>query len=213
MRLSRIIMALTVGMAVLAAPTAAGAAQPQPAPGTGTPQPPVYPPGGTPTLAVSPPTVVVGQTVTLIGSGWGPGETVIITVSTSPLAAAVPGADQARRSNGEMVAMAPVSFQRAPQPSPRTLTVVADALGNFRTTYTPRHHGTYTFRAEGQTFDRVATATLTVLKKHAPPLPVTGDSLSTPMKFGGGLVGAGAVLLLLSLVWRKRHRFGMGAAR
>ena len=30
------------------------------------------------------------------------------------------------------------------------------------------------------------------------------------MKFGGGLVGAGAVLLLLSLVWRKRHRFGMG---
>ncbi|MGK5519456.1 hypothetical protein ACSNN9_08875 [Micromonospora sp. URMC 107] len=213
MRLSRIIMALTVGMAVLAAPTAAGAAQPQPAPGTGTPQPPVYPPGGTPTLAVSPPTVVVGQTADLIGSGWAPGETVIITVSTSPLAAAVPGADQARRSNGEMVAMAPVSFQRAPQPSPRTLTVTADGLGNFRTTYTPRHPGTYTFRAEGQTFHRVATATLTVLKKHAPPLPVTGDSLSTPMKFGGGLVGAGAVLLLLSLVWRKRHRLGMGAAR
>ncbi|MEU4773713.1 hypothetical protein [Micromonospora sp. NPDC023644] len=213
MRLSRIIMALTVGVAVLAAPTAAGAAQPQPAPGTGTPQPPVYPPGGDPTLAVSPPTVVVGQTATLIGKGWGPGETVIITVSPPPFAAAVPGADQARRSNGELVAMAPVSFQRAPQPSPRTLTVTADGRGEFRTTYTPRHHGTYTFRAEGQTYHRVATATLTVLKKHAPPLPVTGDSLSTPMKFGGGLVGAGAVLLLLSLVWRKRHRLGMGAAR
>ncbi|MFG1891385.1 hypothetical protein ACGFIR_26375 [Micromonospora sp. NPDC049051] len=214
MRLSRIIMALTVGLAVLAAPTAAGAAQPQPAPGTGTPQPPVYPPGGTPTLTVIPPTVVVGQTATLIGRGWKSGETVIITVSTSPLAAAVPGADQARRSNGEMVAMAPVSFQRAPQPNPRTLEVTADDNGYFRTTYTPRHHGTYTFRAEGQTPPRqVATATLTVLKKHTPGLPVTGDSLSTPMKFGGGLVGAGAVLLLLSLVWRKRHRFGMGAAR
>ncbi|MEU7998211.1 hypothetical protein AB0B83_23155 [Micromonospora sp. NPDC049060] len=215
MRLSRIIMALTVGLAVLAVPTAAGAAQPQPTPGTGTPQPPVYPPGGTPTptLTVTPPTVVVGQTATLIGRGWGPGETVIITVSTSPLAAAVPGADQARRSDGEIVAMAPVSFQQAPQPNPRTLEVTADDDGYFRTTYTPRHHGTYTFRAEGQTYHRVATATLTVLKKHTPPLPVTGDSLSTPMKFGGGLVGAGAVLLLLSLVWRKRHRFGMGAAR
>ncbi|MGC5331773.1 hypothetical protein [Micromonospora sp. DT62] len=213
MRLSRIIMALTVGLAVLAVPTAAGAAQPQPTPGTGKPQPPVYPPGGTPTLTVKPPTVVVGQTATLIGKGWGPGETVIITVSTSPLAAAVPGADQARRSDGEIVAMAPVSFQQAPQPNPRTLEVTADDDGYFRTTYTPRHHGTYTFRAEGQTYHRVATATLTVLKKHTPPLPVTGDSLSTPMKFGGGLVGAGAVLLLLSLVWRKRHRFGMGAAR
>ncbi|MER7420636.1 hypothetical protein ABT346_28280 [Micromonospora peucetia] len=214
MRLSRIIMALTVGMAVLAAPTAAGAAQPQPTPGTGTPQPPVYPPGGgIPTLAVSPPTIVVGQTATLIGSGWTPGETVIITVSTSPLAAAVPGADQARRSNGETVAMAPVSFQRAPQPSPTTLVVTADGDGNFRTTYKPRHHGTYTFRAVGQTSDQVATATLTVLKKHQGSLPVTGDSMSTPMKFGGGLVGGGAVLLLLSLVWRKRHRFGVGAAR
>lgn len=212
MRLSRIIMALTVGMAVLAAPTAAGAAQPQPAPGTGTPQPPVYPPGPA-TLAVSPTTVVVGQTATLIGSGWAPGETVVITVSTSPLAAAVPGAEQARRSTGETIAMAPVSFQQAPQPSPRTIVVTADGEGEFRTTYTPRHHGTYTFRAEGQTSRQVATATLIVLKKHAPPLPVTGDSLSTPMKFGGGLVGAGAVLLLLSLVWRKRHRFGMGAAR
>ncbi|MEH1101605.1 hypothetical protein [Micromonospora sp. CPCC 205561] len=210
MRLSRIIMALTVGLAVLAAPTAAGAAQPQPAPGS--PQPPVYPPGPA-TLAVSPPTVLVGETATLIGSGWAPGETVIITVTTSPLAAAVPGADRARRSNGDLVAMAPVSLQRAPQPSPSTLVVTADAAGNFRTTYTPRAPGRYTFRAVGQTSGKVATATLTVLKKHQPPLPVTGDSLSTPMKFGGGLVGAGAVLLLLSLVWRKRHRFGMGAAR
>ncbi|SCL71767.1 hypothetical protein [Micromonospora peucetia] len=212
MRLSRIIMALTVGLAVLAAPTAAGAAQPQPTPGTGTPQPPPYAPGPA-TLAVSPPTVVVGQTATLIGSDWTPGGTVTITVSTSPLAAAVPGADQARRSNGETVAMAPVSFQRAPQPNPTRWEVVADGDGEHRSTYTPREPGTYTFRAVGETPDQVATATLTVLKKHQAPLPVTGDSMSTPLKFGGGLVGAGAVLLLLSLVWRKRHRFGVGAAR
>ncbi|MER7334441.1 MULTISPECIES: hypothetical protein [unclassified Micromonospora] len=212
MRLSRIIMALAVGLAVVAAPSAAAAAQPQPAPGDT--QPPPYVPGPA-TLAVSPTTVVVGQTCTLIGTGWTPGETVVITVGTTPLAAAVPGVEQARRSNGELVAMAPVSYQQAPQPNPRRWEVTADGEGNFRTTYTPRHHGTYTFRAEGETSDRVATATLTVLKKDspAPPLPVTGDSLSTPMKFGGGLVGAGAVLLLLSLAWRKRHRLGMGAAR
>jgi hypothetical protein len=211
MRLSRIIMALTVGVAVLAAPTAAAAAQPQLA--SGVPQPPVYPPGPA-KLTVKPSTVVVGDTATLFGSGWADGETVVITVScTVPHAAAVPGAEQARRSTGETIAMAPVSFQQAPQPSPRTIVVTADGNGEFRTTYTPRHPGTCTFRAEGQTSRQVATATLTVLKKHAPPLPVTGDSLSTPMKFGGGLVGAGAVLLLLSLVWRKRHRFGMGAAR
>ncbi|SCL45413.1 hypothetical protein GA0070606_0735 [Micromonospora citrea] len=207
MRLSRIIMALTVGLAVLAAPTAAGAA-----PGTGVPQPPVYPPGGAATLKVSPSTVVVGETATLIGKGWTPGETVVITVSSSPHAAAVLE-KQARRSTGESVAMAPVSFQQAPQPDRNTIVVTADGRGEFRTTYTPRRHGTYTFRAEGQTSDQVATATLTVLKKHQAPLPVTGDSLGTPMKVGGGLVGAGAVLLLMSLVWRKRHRFGMGAAR
>ncbi|MGW4499647.1 hypothetical protein ACWENR_13685 [Micromonospora sp. NPDC004336] len=213
MRLSRIIMALTVGLAVLAAPTAAGAAQPQPAPGTGTPQPPVYPPGtGVATLTVRPSTIVVGETATLIGTGWTPGETVIITVSTSPLAAAVPG-QQARRSTGETVAMAPVSFQQAPQPDRDTIVVTADANGEFRTTYKPRHPGTYTFRAEDEAEEQSATATLTVLKKHQAPLPVTGDSLGTPMKVGGGLVGAGAVLLLMSLVWRKRHRLGMGAAR
>lgn len=43
------------------------------------------------------------------------------------------------------------------------------------------------------------------------PLPVTGDSLGTPMKLGGGLVGAGAIMLLLTLAWRRRQRFG-GAA-
>ncbi|MFG3698248.1 hypothetical protein ACGF5C_10065 [Micromonospora sp. NPDC047620] len=211
MRLSRIIMALAVGLAVVAAPSAAAAAQPQPAPGDT--QPPPYVPGPA-TLAVSPTTVVVGQTATLIGTGWTPGETVVITAGTAPLAAPVLGTEQARRSNGEMVAMAPVSFQQAPQPNPRRWEVTADDEGEFRTTYTPRHHGTYTFRAVGESSEKVATATLTVLKKHSPaPLPVTGDSLSTPMKFGGGLVGAGAVLLLLSLVWRKRHRFGMGVAR
>ncbi|MEU6075027.1 hypothetical protein [Micromonospora sp. NPDC047074] len=212
MRLSRIIMALAVGLAVAAMPTAAGAAQPQPQPSPSETQPPPYPPGPA-TLAVNPSTVVVGQTTALIGSGWMPGETVEITVSTSPLAAGVPGADRARRSNGDTIAMVPVSFHQAPQPNPRYLEVTADSEGKFRTTYTPRHHGTYTYRAEGETSRRVATATCVVLKKHETPLPVTGSSLSTPMKFGGGLVGAGAVLLLVSLVWRKRHRFGAGTAR
>ncbi|MCM0673938.1 hypothetical protein NCC78_04360 [Micromonospora phytophila] len=210
MRLSRIIMALTVGLAVVAVPTAA-AAQPQPQPSpttTGTPQPPLYPPGPA-TLTVSPATVLVGETVQLVGTGFAPNEFVDISVSITPLAVAAP-ADRARRSNGETVAMAPVSFQRAPY---TTIEARADGNGSFTVSFTPRRPGKYTFTAVGRSSGKVATAVLTVLKKHQPPLPVTGSSLSTPLKVGGGLVGAGAVLLLMTLVWRKRQRFGLGDAR
>ncbi|RKN40685.1 hypothetical protein [Micromonospora endolithica] len=214
MRLTRIIMALTVGLAVVAVPTAAGAAQPQPQPPvvTATPQPPVYPPGPA-TLTVNPPTVTVGTTVQLVGSGFLPGETVNISYTTTPFAAGVPGADRARRSDGSAVAMAPVSFQQAPTPTSGTLVATAGPDGTFTIPFTPYYPGKYTFTAVGATSGKVATATLIVLKKKQPPLPVTGDSLGTPMKVGGGLVGAGAVLLLLSVAWRKRHRFGIGTTR
>lgn len=94
MRLSRIIMALTVGLAVVAVPTAAVAAQPQPTPSatatTDPPQPPPYPPAAA-SLTVNRPTIYLGEKVVLTGTGFGPNETVdiVVTVARWPLRPAV----------------------------------------------------------------------------------------------------------------------------
>ncbi|WKU06506.1 hypothetical protein [Micromonospora sp. HUAS LYJ1] len=203
MRLSRILMALTVGLAIVAVPTAAGAAQPQPSP-TSTPQPPPDYPPGTPSLTVNQPTIIIGETVVLTGTGFGPNEIVDIDVTVAPLAAAVPGQAPARRSDGTAVAMVKVDHS---QPAPRHFTAQTDANGTFTVSYRPSDVGRLTFTATGRTSGRTAITTLTVLpKKH---LPVTGDDLSTPLKVGGGLVGAGVLLMLTAFGWRRRHRFGM----
>ncbi|MEV4544900.1 hypothetical protein [Micromonospora echinaurantiaca] len=211
MRLSRIIMALTVGLAVVAVPTAAGAAQPQPAPTlTETPQPPPYPPGqGAATLTVNRTTITLGETVVLTGRNFGPNERVTIVVSVAPLAAPAPG--QARRSDGSTVAMAPVAFQAA---APLTFYANTNSRGRFTERYKPSITGLLTFTATGDESGRTASTEVRVLPRRGDqqPLPVTGDSLGTPMKLGGGLVGAGAVLLLMTLAWRRRHRLGTGAS-
>ncbi|MEU8071275.1 MULTISPECIES: hypothetical protein [unclassified Micromonospora] len=204
MRLSRIIMALTVGLAVAAVPTAAGAAQPQP---------PVYPPEVA-SLTVSPLAACLGEKFTLQGSNFAPNETVRIDVAISGLPVAAPAEGTARRSDGSTVAMAPVAYtpnRAQPQPAPTTFTVTADASGNFTVTYRPTQPGRYTFTATGLTSGRIASATGTVCppKPTRPPhkggLPVTGDSIGTPLKLGGGLAAAGAVLLLASMAWRRRR--------
>jgi len=208
MRLSRIIMALTVGLAVVAVPTAAGAAQPQPTPSATTD--PTQPPPYTPQLAsltVNRPTIFLGETVVLTGTGFGPNETVDITVTVTPLAAPAPGQAPARRSDGSTVAMAPVAYQAS---APLNFTARTNAQGRFTKSYRPSVTGLLTFTATGRESGRTATAELRVLHKKQ-PLPVTGDSMGTPMKLGGGLVGAGAIMLLLTLAWRRRQRFG-GAA-
>ncbi|SCG41260.1 hypothetical protein [Micromonospora coxensis] len=210
MRLSRIIMALTVGLAVVAVPTAAGAAQPQPQPPAGGQPPPDYVPAPA-SLTVSPTTIVIGESVVLRGSNFGPNEIVDITVSVAPLAAPIPGQAPARRSDGSAVAMTAVAY---PHPAPRSFTARTDALGRFTKRYRPSDVGRLTFTAVGRESDRTASATLTVLPKKRPPhhLPVTGDSLGTPLKVGGGLVGAGMVLMVGSVLWRRRNRFGAGSA-
>ncbi|MET8348296.1 MULTISPECIES: hypothetical protein [unclassified Micromonospora] len=208
MRLSRIVMALTVGLAVVAVPTAAGAAQPQPQPSpsiTDTPQPPPYVPAP-PLLTVNRPTIYLGETVVLTGTGFGRNETVNIVVSVTPLAAPAAGQAPARRSDGSTVAMAPVAYQAS---APLNFTARTNYQGRFTKSYRPSVTGLLTFTA-GRESDRSASTELRVLHKKQ-PLPVTGSSLSTPMKLGGGLVGAGAVMLLLTLAWRRRQRFG-GAA-
>lgn len=205
MRLSRIIMALTVGLAVAAVPTAAGAAQPQP---------PVYPPQGIVSLTVSPPTIRLGETFTLRGTGFLANETVRHDVAISGLPAAAPAEGTARRSDGSTVAMAPVAYtpnRAQPQPAPTTFTVTADGNGEYTVTYRPTQSGRHTFTATGLTSGRADSATGTVLppRPTRPPhkggLPVTGDSIGTPLKLGGGLAAAGAVLLLGSLAWRRRR--------
>lgn len=199
MRLSRIIMALTVGLAVAAVPTAAGAAQPQPQPSVT--QPPVYPPGGGVELSVDDPQIVLGETVTLFGRGWNAGELIRIEVTSTPLATAM---SAVRGSSGDRVAMTPVAYR--PRHEHGIGSFHARADGTFERGYTPRRTGHFTFRAIGDT-GRTATAKVTVLHKKKGKLPVTGDSTSTPMKVGGGLVGVGAVLLLMTFAWRQRHRF------
>ncbi|MGW0216568.1 hypothetical protein ACWDXH_19470 [Micromonospora chokoriensis] len=207
MRLSRIIMALTVGLAVVAVPTAAGAAQPQPTPSTsGSAQPPPYTPQN-PALTVNRPTIFLGETVVLTGVGFGPNETVDISVTVTPLAAPAGGQAPARRSDGTTVAMAPVAYQAG---APLNFTAYTNAQGRFVKNYKPSVTGLLTFTAVGRESGRTATTELRVLPKKQ-PLPVTGDSLGTPMKLGGGLVGAGAIMLLLTMAWRRRQRLG-GAA-
>ncbi|MFD6564045.1 hypothetical protein [Micromonospora profundi] len=206
MRLTRIIMALTVGLAVVAVPTAAGAAAPQPTPSATTD--PTQPPPYTPQLAsltVNRPTIYLGESVVLTGTGFRGNRTVTITVTVTPLAAPAPGQAPARRSDGSTVAMAPVAYQAS---APLTFTARTNAQGRFTKSYRPSVTGLLTFTASDG--ERSATAELRVLHKKQ-PLPVTGDSMGTPMKLGGGLVGAGAIMLLLTLAWRRRQRFG-GAA-
>ncbi|MGV9213407.1 hypothetical protein ACTFTM_16240 [Micromonospora sp. RB23] len=205
MRLSRIIMALTVGLAVVAVPSAAGAAPAQPTP-SGTPQPPPYPPAAA-SLTVNRPTIFLGETVLLTGTGFGPNETVDISVTVTPLAAPAAGNAPARRSDGTTVAMAPVAYQAS---APLNFTAYTNAQGRFTKSYKPSVTGLLTFTATGRESGRTASTELRVLHRKQ-PLPVTGDSIGTPMKLGGGLVGAGAIMLLLTLAWRRRQRFG-GAA-
>ncbi|MEK8105369.1 hypothetical protein NKG94_09665 [Micromonospora sp. M12] len=125
-------MALTVGLAVVAVPTAAGAAQPQPQPSATTdpPQPPPYPPAAA-SLTVNRPTIFLGETVVLTGTGFGPNETVDITVTVAPLAAPAAGQAPARRSDGSTVAMVPVAQQAS---APLTFTAYTNAQGTFTRT-------------------------------------------------------------------------------
>lgn len=242
MRLSRIITAIAIGLAVAAVPTAAGAALSQqplsvfPQDSSHPPPYPPYPPG-TPTLTVSPSTVLVGETVTVTGAGFGPNELVEITVTTNPQAAGIPGAEgTARRADGSTVALAPVAYQRQDASQPgghpehkgdedcdrQVFTVRADANGGFTFVFRTGCPGRVTFTARGLESGRTASATLTVLTHHSGgdhggddhgggKLPVTGSSMDLPLRVGGGLVGAGAVMLLGTFLWRRRDRFGSRA--
>ncbi|BCJ56660.1 hypothetical protein [Micromonospora endophytica] len=219
MRLTRIIMATMVGLAVVAVPAAAGAAAPQPQPTptttpTGPPQPPPYPPGP-PSLSVDPATAFVGETVDIIGRNFGPNEIVDIVLIRRPLAGGegggalgvplnAPGGDP----DGEEKGGHDGGSYRI------HLTARTNSRGDFRIPFTPKWPGIYTITATGRTSGLTASTELRVLPRHKPKpphhLPVTGSSLETPLKVGGGLVATGTVLLLGTMLWRRRNRFGAG---
>ncbi|WP_341716046.1 hypothetical protein QQG74_18665 [Micromonospora sp. FIMYZ51] len=174
---------------------------------------------------MSDPTIFVGETVDIIGRNFGPNEIVDIVLIRRPLdgaggggggavgvVVAAPGGDPDGDWNGDQ--------GRRPDDggSDRIrLTARTDSQGNFRIPFTPKRAGIYTITATGRTSGRTASTELRVLPRHHKPphkpphhLPVTGSSLETPIKVGGGLVGVGTILLLGTMLWRRRSRFGAG---
>lgn len=191
MRLSRIITAIAVGLAVSSLPTATANAQP------------VYPPGA-PDVTLSATTAVVGDTITISGSNFGPNEIVDITITINPLAAPAPGA-ATTRGGGTVVAMgmAPVARPVQRGYGSVTLQAVTNANGDFSIRYRVRYPGEYTITVTGRESGVTATATLTVFRSR---LPVTGSGVGTQIAVGGGLLAAGVLLVLMAVGWRRSRR-------
>ncbi|MEV4755993.1 hypothetical protein AB0J86_12875 [Micromonospora sp. NPDC049559] len=191
MRLSRIITALVAGLAVAGVPAAAGAAQPYP------PQPP--------SLTATDTTVEIGQATTLIGTGFGANELVRLDFTFTPLAARAPGAQPARVETGGMGAMAPASLELKGGPAIPSTTVRANSEGRFTKVVKFHHAGQVLVTATGLSTARVASVTITVFRPQ-PGLPVTGSSVGSQLAVGGGLLATGVLLVLMTVVWRRRRR-------
>ncbi|MFU8851204.1 hypothetical protein ACNAW0_09510 [Micromonospora sp. SL1-18] len=229
MRPSRIIMALTVGLAVAAVPTAAGAAQPQP---------PAYPPVQA-SLSIDKKARVEsdcrnkcendgfaakGDEIFYTYRVTNTGTVTITNVAVDdPTAGPVvcnsttlaPGTStDCHAVNPHVVTKADVKKGKVVNTARATgkfddQTVVSDP----DTVTICIRHGKFDHRKDGK-FDHDKDGKFDHDKdqhKHGKELPVTGSSLTTPMKLGGGLAGAGTLLVLLSAAWRRRGRFGMGS--
>jgi hypothetical protein len=192
MRLSRIITAVAVGVAVIGVPSAAGAAQPftpqpplptesqqSPLPSPPTePQQPSYPPQG-PALTATDLTVVVGGPTTLIGTGFRPGELVRLTFTLVSTPTPVPTTTDG--GNGDGNTAQPTDPAVLPP-----ITVRADSGGAFRRTVRFPVTGDIRVVARGLRSGRTASAVVTVTGTQPsglpgqdggqPPLPVTGGS-------------------------------------
>jgi LPXTG-motif cell wall-anchored protein len=154
-----------------------------------------YPPAE-PMLTVFPATVIVGDSVTVEGSGFGPGENVQITVSTNAQAAPQPQ----ESGSAELIAMVPVAAVSAQA----SQAVTADGGGGFTTPVTLTQVGTATITATSES-GLSASAVVNVVPS-AEGLPETGNATSRLLTVGGGVVALGSALLLGLLLWRRRDR-------
>jgi hypothetical protein len=197
MRITRVISALAGVLAIVAVPVAANAQ-------------PDYPPPP-PVLTLSSTTITAGDTVTLTGRGYDPGELVSVTSVHQPLAAGRPGGttDRVTHAGPGMVTVAYRMPLAGGDPKPLTppFQVRADAAGGFSVRERFGDPGTETQTAVGETSGLSASITLTVLPHGN--LPVTGTNLVRMSVIGGSLLTAGAALYLLTVL-RRRRRSGAG---
>ncbi|WP_173154582.1 hypothetical protein [Phytohabitans suffuscus] len=147
---------------------------------------------------VSAGTVFAGEEVDVTGQGYGAGEDVVVEVGYGGSGGGGGGAAEA----------APVAAVPAGVLSQRRVsqTVAADTLGGFTTTIQLTRVGTAVITATGSSTRRTASVTVTVLEPGT-MLPVTSSSrfnMSTMVLVGGAALALGAVLVLLSVLRRRR---------
>lgn len=121
-------------------------------------------PAPPPAVAVSDGTVAPGETITFSGTGFTPGETVEITVSSEGSGTASGGGGRPGMSVGKIVLPTAVS----------TLTTVADENGKFSTPVTFNEAGVYTLTAKGLTSGKTQTSVVTVVA--APVAAASSDA-------------------------------------
>lgn len=140
-----------------------------------------------PAVAVNTPTIVVGDSVIVTGSNFGPGETVDVVPSFQGAALGQFG----RSAHGGLVAAA-------------MATTVADGAGNFSITLQLDQVGRYIITATGLTTGRVGSVTVRVLPLGS-ALPVTGNdgSYLGILLAGSAVAAAGVVIVVLA---RSRRR-------
>jgi hypothetical protein len=160
---------------------------------------PAYPPT-TPQLTVNTSTVANHGHVTIHGTGFKPGEMVDITETDRPNAAGAPNA----------AIVVPAAFELA---TGRLLAKVrADAAGAFTVTVQLDRPGLKTIIATGETSGDVAEVVVRVLLSGVGGaggggngnLPRTGNEALRVAGTGGALVALGVVLVLFTVVWRRR---------
>ncbi|WP_329110740.1 hypothetical protein OG792_17015 [Micromonospora sp. NBC_01699] len=197
MRLTRIVasaMAAFVMAGALATMTSSpAAAQPQP---SYPPQPPV--------LTLSDATLVVGDDTTLFGRFYGPTEIVDITFTLLSVAAGAPERASVRQDTGATIAMVPVAYPAFPP-----LTATTNAQGEFQLTFSADWRGVWQIRGVGRESGVDATTQMTVVHRQ---LPVTGSSLGRQLGIGAGLLLLGVVLVMLTVVRRRRGGVRAGTA-
>lgn len=142
---------------------------------------------------VSSATVTVGGTVVFSGTGFTPGETIVITITftAAPQGASAPGT-----SNGIAMAV-PGGLHLAPT----TVTAVANSSGAFSTDVTLSAAGTYQLTAEGATSHHVVTATVVAAGVSGASVANTGGAgLANTGGTGLANTGADSSLILWGLV-------------